>query len=105
MITNMTNSSSDKMIWVKEVGDEAAAFRVFVSPNAIVDDLKDAIKNKMVLTYGAPLLKIKIKTGENYEVQGVGKAISDFAEGKTDADPIYYSQPEPSTCKNIKFIF
>ena len=105
MITNMTNSSSDKMIWVKEVGVEAAAFKVSISPNADVDDLKKAIKNEMVLTYAASKLTIKIKTGENYDVQGVGKAISDFTEGKTDTDPIYYSQPEPSTCKNIKFIF
>ena len=88
----MTNSSSDVMIWVKEAEVESAVFTVFVSPDAIVDHLKDAIKNKMEYTYGAPLLTIKVKVGGDYVEQEVDAVVSEITSGEYD-NLIYFTQP------------
>eukprot|EP01006_Ploeotia_vitrea_P036621 TRINITY_DN66042_c11_g1_i4.p1 TRINITY_DN66042_c11_g1~~TRINITY_DN66042_c11_g1_i4.p1 ORF type:complete len:669 (+),score=-51.18 TRINITY_DN66042_c11_g1_i4:110-2116(+) len=88
-------------VWVKEFGTEAAAFRVSVSKNAIVDDLKDAIALKMKLDVAAPVLKIKIKkdaettTNENEyeEVKKMRTLVTEISDKNPEDNPIYYSLP------------
>jgi hypothetical protein len=84
----MSTSLNVAMIWVKGSGD---AFRVSVSDNAIVDDLKKAIKKEMEFTFGAPELVIAAT-----EVEVPLKPsllISTLTNGNSEEYPIYFRKP------------
>ncbi len=89
----MACSSSDLMVWVKGVTDTAAC-RVIVSGDAIVDDLKEAIKKKMVFTFAAPKIDIAItKDGTFEEEDRTVSSIIAAGAGGSKSNPIYYRIP------------
>jgi hypothetical protein len=88
----MFNSSHPVMIWVKASGDDA--FRVSISENAIVDDLKDAIKKKMgnlLLNCDAP--KLAIAATEDGDSLRPGLLISTLFCGYSEDNPIHFRKP------------
>ncbi len=77
------------MIWVKASGDDA--FKVSVSDNADVDDLKKAIAKEMKFTFGAP--KLVIAATEDGDSLRPSLLISTLICGYSEDNPIYFYKP------------
>jgi hypothetical protein len=77
------------MIWVK--GSSGDAFKVSVSDNADVDDLKDAITKKMKFTFGAP--ELVIAGTEGGISISVDLLISTLTDVNSKDNPIYFRKP------------
>jgi hypothetical protein len=87
----MTSSSTDLKVWVKEAVAEEGAFRVTVSENDIVDDLKDVIKIKQELQ--GPASKLQIKAAEDGEPLPANTEMSSIDAGHKMERPIFFTQP------------
>jgi hypothetical protein len=89
----MTTSSTDLKVWVKEAGAEGTAFRVFVPSDAIVDDLKKAIKKEQELQGPASNLQIKAEGGDSLDEELNVAAIVQTGVGQVKAKPFFFTQP------------
>ena len=91
----MTTSSTDLKVWVKETEHNRSAFRVTISGDAIVDDLKKAITNEAKLDCAASKLKIKAsEDGDALDEElNVAEISSETEVGKRKAKPFFFTQP------------
>jgi hypothetical protein len=90
------SSSTDLKVWLKEEGAEGTAFSVFVRDAADVDELKDAIKNKIPgrVACDAPDLQIKENEGgDSLEEDQSVAVIIQTGVGQGKATPFFFAQP------------